>query len=463
MRAVTCTPSRSHPNTRTPPFCRPSMAIDRPLSRTGTLRTSQARPRSSFPREPCSRHFSSHSASVSRSLCCARSRVGERRRANAVEKSDETHEGLRVGSYGSDSGGRGKGWTGLHERVRSTTDVAEYPVPGRAGSRNALGTGDATERSLTDQGVPPALPGAFQPVTWVPATSVVLEYYARCSSIELAFPRAPAHPHPNPECHPASRSSRTCSPPTPARTCSRDGSTSIPRTTSRPAIPENDEGDHFDMRDFHVLSMDEVGGQVTDHGVALRVEDMPWAGAQLWSNDAAYKDGTYYLYFPLKDANDVFRIGVATSASPGGAVHGASPSRSRAASASTRACSATTTARTTCTSAACGAGSFSAGARARTTRPCRATRSTTARRSARASRGSSDDMQRFAEPVREIQHPRRERSAPITQQDRERRFFEACWMHRYRGTYYLSTPPATRTCSSTPPATTRTGRSPTAA
>jgi len=27
---------------------------------------------------------------------------------------------------------------------------------------------------------------------------------------------------------------------------------------------------------------------------------------------------------------------------------------------------------------------------------------------------------------------------PILQQDRERRFFEACWMHEYRGTYYLS-------------------------
>ena len=57
-------------------------------------------------------------------------------------------------------------------------------------------------------------------------------------------------------------------------------------------IPENDEGDHFDMRDCHVLSMDEVGGEVTDHGVALRIEEIPWAGRQLWSNDAAYKDGT---------------------------------------------------------------------------------------------------------------------------------------------------------------------------
>jgi beta-xylosidase len=83
-------------------------------------------------------------------------------------------------------------------------------------------------------------------------------------------------------------------------------------------VPENDEGDHFDMRDCHVLSMDEVGGEVVDHGVALSVEDIPWAGRQLWSNDAAFKDATYYLYFPLKDRNDVFRIGAATSSSPAG-------------------------------------------------------------------------------------------------------------------------------------------------
>src|SRR3978361_111192 len=31
-------------------------------------------------------------------------------------------------------------------------------------------------------------------------------------------------------------------------------------------IPENDNGDHFDMRDYHILSMDQIGGKVTDHG-----------------------------------------------------------------------------------------------------------------------------------------------------------------------------------------------------
>src|SRR5215210_6689917 len=83
-------------------------------------------------------------------------------------------------------------------------------------------------------------------------------------------------------------------------------------------VPENDNGDHFDMRDFHILSMDSINGKVTDHGVALSVKDIPWAGRQLWAPDVAYKNGTYYLYFPVKDKNDIFRIGVATSSSPSG-------------------------------------------------------------------------------------------------------------------------------------------------
>ncbi len=83
-------------------------------------------------------------------------------------------------------------------------------------------------------------------------------------------------------------------------------------------IPENDNGDHFDMRDYHVFSMDNVGGPVTDHGVALDKKDIPWAGRQLWAPDVAFKNGTYYLYFPLKDQTDIFRIGVATSKKPEG-------------------------------------------------------------------------------------------------------------------------------------------------
>lgn len=83
-------------------------------------------------------------------------------------------------------------------------------------------------------------------------------------------------------------------------------------------IPENDNGDHFDMNDYHVFSMNDIDGEVTDYGVALKVADIPWAGRQLWDCDVAFRNGKYYMYFPLKDKNDIFRIGVAVSDKPSG-------------------------------------------------------------------------------------------------------------------------------------------------
>jgi len=55
-----------------------------------------------------------------------------------------------------------------------------------------------------------------------------------------------------------------------------------------------------------------------DHGVALHVKDVPWAEKQMWAPDAAEKDGKYYLFFPSKDYDGIFRIGVAISDSPTG-------------------------------------------------------------------------------------------------------------------------------------------------
>src|SRR5664279_1690590 len=46
-------------------------------------------------------------------------------------------------------------------------------------------------------------------------------------------------------------------------------------------IPFDDLGSHFAMEDYHVLSMDRVGGDVTDHGIALHVSDVPWAEKQM--------------------------------------------------------------------------------------------------------------------------------------------------------------------------------------
>jgi hypothetical protein len=84
-------------------------------------------------------------------------------------------------------------------------------------------------------------------------------------------------------------------------------------------IAFNDNGDQYDMVDFHILSMPSIPGPVTDHGVVLRDKDVPWVGKQLWAPDAATKHGKYYLYFPARDKDDIFRLGVAVSTeSPAG-------------------------------------------------------------------------------------------------------------------------------------------------
>ena len=83
-------------------------------------------------------------------------------------------------------------------------------------------------------------------------------------------------------------------------------------------IPFNDNGDHFGMEDYHVLSLAAPGEPVTDHGVALHVNDVPWATRQMWAPDAAQKGEQFYLYFPAKKADGIFQIGVAVSDSPTG-------------------------------------------------------------------------------------------------------------------------------------------------
>ena len=83
-------------------------------------------------------------------------------------------------------------------------------------------------------------------------------------------------------------------------------------------IAFNDNGDQYDMADYHVLSLDIVGGPVTDHGVALKMEDVPWVLKQVWAPDCAERGGKYYLYLPARDKEGIFRIGVAVSEKPEG-------------------------------------------------------------------------------------------------------------------------------------------------
>jgi hypothetical protein len=65
-------------------------------------------------------------------------------------------------------------------------------------------------------------------------------------------------------------------------------------------IKEDDLGSHFGMRDYHILSMDSIGGKVTDNGIALDIKDVPWAGRQMWAPDAAYKERHLLPIFPCK-------------------------------------------------------------------------------------------------------------------------------------------------------------------
>lgn len=81
----------------------------------------------------------------------------------------------------------------------------------------------------------------------------------------------------------------------------------------------DDDGGHFQMKDYHVLSFDDIEqGEATDHGCVLRVEDIPWAMKQLWDNDVVEKNGRYYMVFCAKDYNSVFHLGIAIADSPEG-------------------------------------------------------------------------------------------------------------------------------------------------
>ena len=200
-------------------------------------------------------------------------------------------------------------------------------------------------------------------------------------------------------------------------------------------IPFDDLGSHFAMEDYHVYSMDAPGGQVTDHGIALHVKDVPWAERQMWAPDAAYRDGKYYFYFPAKKADGIFQIGVAVSDSPSGPfVPEPRPIE----------------------------GSYSIdpcvfrdddgkyymyfggiwGGQLQSYRDNNYSSSNEEPPAEEKALGPrvallTEDMKQFAEPVREILITDEE-GWPLLSGDNNRRFFEASWMHKYKGKYYFS-------------------------
>jgi len=200
-------------------------------------------------------------------------------------------------------------------------------------------------------------------------------------------------------------------------------------------IPENDEGDHFDMVDYHVLSLDDFDSPVVDHGPVLHVKDVPWAKKQMWAPDAAYRNGTYYLFFPARDHEGVFRIGVATSPSPAGPFN-ARP-EPLAGSYSIDPCSFIDDDGT----AYLYFGGIWGGQlqRWQTGKYDAATpypEPDAPAISPRVARLDAD-MSTFVGGVQEVSIVDAA-GAPLRAGETDKRFFEASWMHKYQGTYYFS-------------------------
>lgn len=200
-------------------------------------------------------------------------------------------------------------------------------------------------------------------------------------------------------------------------------------------IPEDDTGAHFNMRDYHVYSLDSIGGEVTDHGVALDVDDVPWASRQMWAPDAAEKDGKYYLYFPAKDENDIFRIGVAIGDNPEGPFEPEAEPIAQSYSIDPAVYEDTD-------------GQYYMyfggiwGGQLQRWQTGEYIEEDTYPADDEPALSPliakmSDDMLSFAEEPREVEILD-ENGEPITTGDNERRFFEAAWVHKYNDTYYFS-------------------------
>jgi hypothetical protein len=203
----------------------------------------------------------------------------------------------------------------------------------------------------------------------------------------------------------------------------------------------DDLGSHFAMEDYHVLSMDHPSAEAIDHGVALHVNDVPWAEKQMWAPDAAQKDGKYYLFFPAKSHDGVFRIGVAISDRPEGpfvpqpeaikksfsidpavfrdddgsyymyfgGIWGGQLQRWRT-------------------------GNFNDG---QPESPFAFLPATNEPALCPKIARLTDDLLEFAEDAKDIVIMD-ENGQPLRQGDIDRRFFEASWMHKYNGKYYFS-------------------------
>lgn len=205
-------------------------------------------------------------------------------------------------------------------------------------------------------------------------------------------------------------------------------------------IPHNlksdEDGGQYRMEDYHVLRMESPDAPCVDCGEALHVRDVPWAERMMWAPDCLCKNGKYYFFFPAKDPDGIFRIGVAVGERPEGPfVPQEKPIE----------------------------GSFSIDPCAFLDDDGRAylyfggiwggqlDKYVSGSYDPSAGRQKkneiaigpmfaplSDDLLSFAATPRPLEVLDPETGKRLTAGDEDRRFFEASWMHKYNGTYYLS-------------------------
>jgi hypothetical protein len=78
--------------------------------------------------------------------------------------------------------------------------------------------------------------------------------------------------------------------------------------------------DYDTMDGYHVFSSSNLRDW-TDHGEVLHSRDVSWGisgGGFMWAPDCVFYKGVYYFYYPHKDKNEDWRIGVAWSQQPQG-------------------------------------------------------------------------------------------------------------------------------------------------
>jgi len=199
--------------------------------------------------------------------------------------------------------------------------------------------------------------------------------------------------------------------------------------------PDNDNGDQYDMVDYHVFSMDKLDGEVTDHGIALDMKDVPWVSKQMWAPDIACKNGKYYFYFPARDKDGIFRLGVAVGDQPQGPF--TPEAEPMANSYSIDPC---TLVDDDNEAYLCWGGLWGGqlqkwpgnqydpnGEEPADDQPAIGPRIAKL----------NEEMTQFSEEVREIQILD-ENGEPLKAGDHDRRYFEGPWLHKHNGKYYLS-------------------------